>query len=250
MIVCGGLQLDFESAMINVIANAALGRGGPSQLVYQGHGTFGTANGMMGLSIFTNDGVPLDFDPLDPQSYLVGIQVNANAAVNIAAHSHSAWDVVTNTVQAGASGQLDIQFTQPGPGWQLLGLATNGGHLSLNPLDIANAIASHFSIANRIDVQNSQGGTVVHYILQGSPQPLKGLMDGKSVPMQLASIEATHAATGQTIKVTEWTMQFKGDGGKVLDGTIGMDITGGAFPYHVRMTYPHSMDPEVDLSCR
>src|SRR5437867_1343696 len=68
MIVCGGLQLDFEGAMINVIANAALGRGGPSQLVYQGHGTFATSNGMMALRVVTNDGGALEFDPLDPQS--------------------------------------------------------------------------------------------------------------------------------------------------------------------------------------
>jgi hypothetical protein len=68
--------------------------------------------------------------------------------------------------------------------------------------------------------------------------------------MQLASIVAERPATGQKIEVTEWTMQFKGDGGRVLDGTIGMDVEGGAFPYHVKLTYPHRVDPDIELSCR
>jgi hypothetical protein len=70
------------------------------------------------------------------------------------------------------------------------------------------------------------------------------------VPMQLHSIEAANPSLGQTMTVTTWTMDFKGDGGKVLDGTIGMDIDGGAFPYHVEMTYPHRMEPDIRLSCR
>src|SRR3954464_11253672 len=47
MIVCGGLQLDFENNLVNVIGNYALGRGGASQLRYQGDGVFASPNGMM-----------------------------------------------------------------------------------------------------------------------------------------------------------------------------------------------------------
>jgi hypothetical protein len=62
------------------------------------------------------------------------------------------------------------------------------------------------------------------------------------------SITATNAL-GQKVSITKWTMDYKGDGGRVLDGTIGMDITGGQFPYHVEMTYPHNPDPNIALSC-
>ena len=68
--------------------------------------------------------------------------------------------------------------------------------------------------------------------------------------MKLVSIVATHEATGQTIRTTEWTMDFRGDGGKVLDGTIGVEVDGGAFPYAARFTYPHRMEPDIDLTCR
>ena len=67
---------------------------------------------------------------------------------------------------------------------------------------------------------------------------------------KLASIEATRRSTGQRIKITEWTMQFRGDGSTVLDGSIALDVEGGAFPYSVRFTYPHRKEPDIELRCR
>ncbi len=248
MIVCGGLQLDFTSSLVNVIANIGLGRHGPAALVYQGHGRWQSANSMMAIQLALADGGAIDFDPLDPQSYLTGVVVTAraDAAVDTAMRGGSVWSVLGH-----AAGSLDIQFQTTGPAFRLLGMSLDEarrGHFDLDR--IAKSIESHFTIANRIDVANSQGGTTIHYILQGAPIPLSDVHDGKKVPMQLASIAAERAATGQTIKITEWTMAFKGDGGKVLDGTIGFDVDGGAFAYHVKMTYPHRMDPDIQLSCR
>jgi hypothetical protein len=248
MIVCGGLQLDFTDALVNVIANAALGRSGPAQLAYRGNGLFATANGMMAIQLALADGGALGFDPLDPQSYLAGITVSAraDAAMNGVMRGGSMWSVLGH-----AAGSLDISFQAAGPGFALLGMTIDEarrGHLDLGK--IARSIESHFVISNKIDVKNEQNGTTIHYILEGAPVPMTDVHDGKKVPMQLTSIVAERPATGQTIKVTEWTMAFKGDGGKVLDGTIGMDIDGGAFPYAVKMTYPHRMDPDISLSCR
>jgi hypothetical protein len=248
MIVCGGLQLDFSNALVNVIANAAIGRGGPSQLAYRGNGLFATANGMMAIQLALADGGPLGFDPLDPQSYLAGIQVTARAdgMMDAAMRGGSMWNVIGH-----AAGSLDITFSAAGPGFQLLGMTLDEarrGHLDLTK--IAKSIESHFTIANKIDVTNDQGGTRIHYILEGAPVPLTEVHDGSKIPMTLTSIVAERPGTGQVIKVTEWTMAFKGDGGKVLDGTIGMDIDGGTFPYHVKMSYPHRMEPDIALSCR
>lgn len=248
MIVCGGLQLDFTNALVNVIANAATGGHGPSQLVYRGNGLFATSNGMMAIQLGLADGGPLGWDPLDPQSYLAGIQVTAraDAAINGALRGGSIWSAVGH-----AAGSLDITFSAAGPGFQLLGMTLDEarrGHFDLTK--IAKSIESHFTISNRIDVQNEHGGTTVHYILEGPPAPLVDVHDGKHVPMILKSIVAERPATGQTVEITEWTMQFKGDGGKVLDGSIGMNVNGGAFPFAVKMTYPHRMDPDIQLTCR
>jgi len=250
MIVCGGLQLQFEQNLVNVIANAALGRGQAAQLRYQGDGVFATPNGMMMIRTLTMDGAALAADALDPNSYMVGLQVTANASgiVDAAARGGSPWSVVSH-----AAASLDLQFSAQGPLFSLLGLGANeglSGRMLLDPKRLSRAIAQNIKVANRISVDNQQGGTTVHYILEGPPQPLQDSLDHKAVPMQLVSIVATHEATGQTIRVTDWTMEFKGDGGKVLDGTIGLDVDGGAFPYAVKFSYPHRIDPDIDLTCR
>lgn len=249
MIVCGGLQLDLENSLVNVIGNYVLGRGSASQLRYQGNGVFASPNGMMLIKTFLPDGRPLSANPLDPQSYLVGLTVTANATgmVDAALTGGGAWGVLKK-----ASANLDVQFSARGPLFDLLGpdIGAFSGRLLLDPKKLANQIAKHVMISNRISVDNEQGGTTIHYLLDGQPQPLSDSLEHKAVPMTLSTILATHEATGQTIRITEWTMQFKGDGGKVLDGTIGLEVDGGDFPYAVRFTYPHRMEPDIDLSCR
>lgn len=248
MIVCGGLQLQFEDNLVNVIANAALGRGQASALRYQGNGVFGTPNGMMMIKTQTMDGRALAADAMDPSSYLIGLRVTANASgmVNTALSGGGAWGLLKK-----ASANLDVQFSGQGPLFSILELEGGfSGRMLLDPKKLAKAIARNIKISNRISVDNQQGATTVHYILEGAPQPLQDSIDHKSVPMELVSIVATNETTGQTIKVTDWAMQFKGDGGKVLDGTIGLEVDGGAFPYAVKFSYPHRMDPDIDLTCR
>jgi hypothetical protein len=247
MIVCGGLALDLTSALTNVIVNVALGRGGPPQLAYRGNGTFVAGNGMMVTRVGLVGAGDVPFDPLDPQSYLVGVTVDASGAVGAALQGGSPLQVLGR-----AASSLTITFQGQGPGFAVLRdvLAQTSGRLSIDPDRIAKAIAAHLTIANRIDVHNDQGGTTIHYLLDGAPAPLADVLAGKKVPMQLTSIEASRGATGQTIRITEWTMQYRGDGGRVLDGTIAMDIDGGAFPYAVKLVYPHRAEPDVTLACR
>jgi hypothetical protein len=248
MIVCGGLQLNFASAIANVIVNAAIGRGGPPQLAYQGNGTFGTANGMMMIRTRLAGGGDIGFDVLDPQSYLAGISVNPVGVIGAVARGGKPLDLLRHAADA-----IDIQFRGQGPGVALLGLAANevrSGHLRIDPKRIADAIASHIELSSRITVDNDQDDTTVHYVLDGKPQSLRAALDDKTIPMELTSIQANRAPTGQSIRVTEWAMQFKGDGDKVLDGTIALDVDGGAFPYTVKFTYPHRMEPDIQLSCR
>jgi len=246
MIVCGGLGLDFDSAIANVIVNVALGGKAPQAMSYKGNGTFESANGMMMIKTSLVGGGAASFDVLDPNSYLVGLTVNANGAINALARGGN-WKQMLGR----AASSVDLRFQSTGPGAALLGLTANelrGGHLATAPERIAKAIAAHIAVEDRIDVTNTHGDTTVHYVLEGPPLPLAEVLDSHAINMKLASIAATHG--NQSIAVSEWTMQFKGDGGKVLDGTIGMDVTGGAFPYHAQFTYAHDMSPNIALRCR
>ena len=36
----------------------------------------------------------------------------------------------------------------------------------------------------------------------------------------------------------------------LLDGSIALDVEGGAFPYSVRFTYPHRKEPDIELRCK
>ncbi len=238
MIVCGGLALNFDSAITNVLLNAATGHSQASSLVYRGNGTYETPNHMMMLRTSLTGGNGIGFDVLDPQSYLAGITVGVNASglVNTVARGGSPWQMLGH-----AAADIELQFQGQGPGFALLDLTaadTRGGHLKISPKRIAQALASHISIADRIDVENQYGATTVHYLIDGAPQPLTQAISDNSVPMTLTSIQATETTTGQTIKITEWTMASKGDGGKTLDGTIGLEVDGRAFPYHVTFTHP------------
>lgn len=248
MIVCGQLALDFDNAVVNVIAHAALGHSGPPQLRYQGDGTFATPNGMMVIKTALATGGDLGFDVLDPQSYLAGLTVDASGGLDAALRGGSPWQMATR-----AAGSLDIRFSAQGPGYALLGLTADevrGGVLHVDPTRIAKALGDAITVTNKIDVENEQGDSVIHYVLTGAPAKLSDLLGAKHVPMQLSSIEATRRSTGQTIRITEWTMQFRGDGGTVLDGAIAFDVDGGAFPYSVRFTYPHRKEPDIELRCR
>jgi hypothetical protein len=249
MIVCGGLAMSFAGAIVGVIAHAALGRGGPSQLVYKGDGTYATPNGVMSIRASLTGGDAVGFDVLDPESYLAGLTIgpSANASMGARRGGGGAWSMLGR-----ALGSLDVQFRGAGPGFQLLGLTAadaHSGHLSLDPAKLGDALASHLSVETRVAVDNSAGSTAIHYVLGGKPHPLSELIAQKALPMDLSSITATRAATGQTIHITEWTMKFQSDG-TALDGTIAFDVEGGAFPYSVRFTYPHRKEPDITLSCK
>ncbi len=249
MIVCGGLSMQFNGSIENVIANAVLQKATGNPMTYRGDGVFATPNGVMWIRT-SLAGSPIGFNVLDPHSYLAGLTVNANVsgAVSGVAGGGSPWKMLG---RAAAKADVQISFQSEGPGFGLLGITmqeARSGKLDLGK--IKRSLGSLIHVENRVAVDNNYGGTTVRYQLQSPAMPINAMTGPNKVPMQLASIEATNPGLGQTMKVTTWTMDYKGDGGTVLDGTIGMDIDGGAFPYHVEMVYPHRMEPDIRLSCR
>jgi hypothetical protein len=249
MIVCGGLSLQFNNSITSVIANALLQKAMGTPLQYQGHGVYATPNGVMWIRVTTAAG-PLDFNVTDPQSYLAGLNVSVNAqgVVGGAMSGGGGWGSMLG--RAAGHADVHVSFQTEGPGFQLLGITSQAARAGKFDLEtIENSLGSLIFVENRVSVNNQQGNTTINYILQSPPTKIVDMNGPKKVPMQLASIQATNSATGQTVAITKWTMDYKGDGGTVLDGTIGMDVTGGAFPFHVEMTYPHRKEPDITLSC-
>ena len=250
MIVCGGLSLQFNNSIQSVIANALLQKAMGTPLQYQGNGVYATPNGVMWIRVSTDAG-PLSFDAMNPQSYLAGltVTVNAQGVVGGAMQGGGGW----GSMLGRAAGKADVQvsFQGEGPGFALLGITpqeARSGRLDKYLGRIEKSLGQLIKVENRVTVNNVHGGTNIQYILQSPPTPIGDMTGKKTVPMQLVSITATNAL-GQKVSITKWTMDYKGDGGRVLDGTIGMDITGGQFPYHVEMMYPHNPDPNITLSC-
>jgi hypothetical protein len=194
---------------------------------------------------------PVGFNVLDPQSYLAGltVTVNAQGMVGGAMSGGGGW----GSMLGRAAGQADVQvtFQGEGPGFQYLGITmqeARSGRLDKYLSKIEKSLGQLIKVENRVTVNDQHGGTTIQYVLQSPPTPVGDMNKKKAVPMQLVSITATNAL-GQKVAITKWTMDYKGDGGRVLDGTIGMNIEGGAFPYHVEMTYPHRAEPDITLSC-
>jgi hypothetical protein len=215
-------------------------------MVHQGGGVYATPNGMMTTRTSFAGGGTLDFPALDPESYFTG-KVNANL-VEVAAALGAA-----DKKDALAKVDLELVIDRQGPGFGLLGIAPDeikDHRVHVTPKRLADAIGAKIQVADRIDVKDDKGGTTIHYVLEGTPRLVKDVVDSKAVPMKLTSVTATRAATGQSIRITSWDMAYRGDAGQVLDGSIALDVDGGAFPYSVRFTYPHRTEPDVDVRCR
>ena len=247
MIVCGGLAYGWSIAVVGVIADAVLGKKNEPLMIYKGNGIYASRNGMMEIqTVLTGTGAGIGFDVMDPHSYLAGLSIQANASGTIGAvASGTPWEALGK-----AAASARIAFQAEGPGFALLGMTADAARSGkFDMAKIKRAIGDGISVINRIDVNNTHGATTVHYKLESKPQKINEWIDGKKVPMTLASIEATNATSGQTIKITEWTMDYRGDGGRVLDGTIGFDVVGGPFQYAAKFTYPHRAEPDVALAC-
>jgi len=249
MIVCGGLSLQFNNSIQSVITNALLQKAMGTPLQYQGNGVYATPNGVMWIKVSTAAG-PLDFNVLDPRSYLVGLNVSVNAAGMVGGAMSGGGGLGSMLGRAAGHADVQVSFQGEGPGFQLLGITSQEARASkFDMKKIERSLGLLIKVENRVTVNNVHGGTNIQYILQSPPTPIGEMNGKKTVPMQLVSITATNEI-GQKVSITKWTMDYKGDGGRVLDGTIGMDIDGGVFPYHVEMMYPHRAEPDITLSCR
>lgn len=244
MVVCGGLSASFSTALIQVLANAAAGTTThPSGFEYEGEGRYRSGDTMVvalhlpTATSFGPAGSVIPFDLFDPASYFVSATIEASASVDLTGET-------TTT--------LSIHFEEVGPAIELLGLGPNPA--SPITIDTEGLVASLGSIEMRshIVVDDEQpDGTHVRYELASEGVRLGALLEGGgALPMELVNVDAVRPATGETLTVLDWGMQYTAGSTGTLDGTIRFAVDGGAFPYEATFVYPHRRTPDVSLRCR
>ncbi|MCC6998969.1 MAG: hypothetical protein IT370_30430 [Deltaproteobacteria bacterium] len=241
MIICGGLVNSFSGAAVMCLINAALGRKtGVDNLTYKGNGMY-QAGDVMTMTLhlgadtsFGKSGDIIPFDVLDLGTYFKSARISASASFSLGGRGATSYQ---------------IDFTEPGPGVELLGLGANPPH-PLPKVDfqaMATAFGNTVHAAQSITVHDEKGASRIDYSLSAPPQPLGALFGHAPLPMQLVNVAATRGA--QTITVTNWAMQYQPGSSGTLDGSITFEVRGGAFPYRAVFNYPHRKEPDITLSC-
>ncbi len=241
MVVCGGLNASFSFALIQILVNIAAGDPTqPSGFTYEGDG-YWRANETMVVRLYLphdtswgRAGDPIAFDVFDIESYFTGVSVEASASIDLTGDTRTSFA---------------IRFEDSGPGAELLGLGPNPtGTIELDLEQVAAALGQ-IEMRNDIVVDDEHGDTHVLYTLRGAPTPIGQLADDGAQGMELVDVTAVNAATGQSIVITDWGMEYRAGVARTLDGTIDFRIEGGAMPYEATFVYPHRSSPDVSLRC-
>lgn len=246
LIVCGGLSASFSTAVIGVVINAATGGSAGGGFTFNADGTYttkpsGVTGTSMDLSLFlaadttfgkTGDGIK--FNLLAIESYFLGATIEAKASIDTTGKT------TTN---------LGITFTGKGPGFELLGLGDLQSPITIDAEKISAALGK-IQMSTKVHVDDKQGHSSFRYELESPKVSLGSVVKGEPLPMTLTTVTGGRADTGQTLSVTKWEIRYLDtSAGGYLDGTIGVAIAGGGFPYGFTLEYPRRKDPDVTLSC-
>ena len=175
---------------------------------YQGNGVYASANGMMMIKTVASDGARSRSTRSIRRATSSGCTVTANAQRRDRAPRRAA--AARGTLGTKTAATLDVQFQGAGPAVRAArprrrGRCRGGRLLDRSEEDREGDREAHQR--REPDQRRKPAGRhdgPLHP--RGPPQPLSDVARHKAVPMKLVSIVATHAATGQTIKVTDWTM--------------------------------------------
>jgi hypothetical protein len=246
LIVCGGLSASFSTAVIGVVINAATGTKAGGGFTFDATGTYTTKpSDVTGTSMdlqlflaadtsFGKAGDLVKFNLLSIDSYFLGATLEAKASIDTTGKTQSS---------------LTITFTGKGPAFELLGLGDLQSPIKVDAAKISEALGK-IQIATKVHVDDKQGRSSFRYDLDSPKMSLGAIVGGEPLPMTLSTVTGGRADTGQTMKVTKWEIRYLDtSAGGYLDGTIGVSIAGGGFPYGVTFEYPRRKDPDVSLRC-
>lgn len=243
MIICGGLTVSYSVSFVDVLVNAALSQGtSPEGFVYLGDGRY-DAGGMMTISLhlpydtsFGQTGDIIPFDVFDPANYFADLKAVATGTV----------DILGNT-----STELQLEFSDTGPGFELLGAAaTTGNSLTLDFDQMVESLGQVQVRTSFVGVSDQVGDVTVQYLMQDAGAvTIADLIHGGTMATELMDVTATRESSAQRIEVTRWAMEFGGGSVGTLDGEVELRVVGGAFPYTAHFVYPHRKTPDITLGC-
>lgn len=252
LVVCGGLAAQMSAGVLTLVLNAALGAAtGSGGFVYDGKGTYKTNTSGQGTGMdielrlpkdtsFGKRGDVITFDLLKLDTYFKG-DPKLSASGSIDTSGNTAYKIAAS-------------FGEPGPGYELLGLgAAAGGSASVSfDFDKVKAAIGEILITAKTHVDDKQGkSTFVYDMASKSELTLGRFASGTPLDMSLVGVRGERPDLGQTLAITKWEIRYLDTSGSgYLDGTIGFDVKGGAFPYGVTFDYPRRKDPDVTLACR
>ena len=244
LVVCGGIAANISVSFMDGILKSALGKDPkPEDWTYVGEGRWEAGGGMMYaefiLPFDTSFGVKGDvitFDVFDVENFFKGFRGVASASADS-----------TGKVKT----KLSIEFTEPGPGFELLGVNYTEGQNAIE-LDF-DAMVENFGkigLDQEVIVEDVKGDTTVSYNVVAKNVPLANLVFAAGPSnMDIVSAGATNSVTGQTLTVKNFNMVYQGGGARTLDGTLDVEVTGGAFDYGAFFSFPHRATPDVTLGC-
>lgn len=243
MVICGGLSAAFTLTLVEVLVNAASGSSTePSGFVYVGQGRY-AAGTQMEITLklakdtsFGKAGEVIDFDLFNVANYFTSAELEAKASIN------------TN---GEAKTSLSIAFQGTAKGFELLGLEAGAdGTIQTDLATISKNLGASILVETKILMSDERETSTIVYELESPATLLSSYLESGPMDMQLVKVAGSASATGQTISIKNWAMQFKASSSSgTLDGTIEFAIKGGAFDYLATFTYPHRKEPDVALGC-
>lgn len=224
----------------------------PSGITYQGSGYYmvGQVMGMQAKltkdTSFGKAGDDLAFDVFDPNNYWQSAGIKATLSADVS------WST-DGDVGAHLTGTIEITPSKPKKEpFELWGIpAEDGKPITAQQEDLAKAIGEGVMFVSDIDFSpqtvESHHGT--KYTVGAPDTKVGALYAGQPMAFQIVSVEAPPNMQNQTTSIVDWSMAFIPVQSGVLDGSFTLKIDGGKFPYYVRYTYPHRLEPDVLVTC-
>ncbi len=254
MVACGGLTVSMSAALITGVIGMVFDPSGaiiPSGLRYEGAGVYHTGGGLgssVSMDIRLYERVDGEFhlveaDLFDADSYLVGVDVDADASAGI---DFDITDPLGTKVNASA--KLEATYESAGPWAKLLGL----GNPPPNPLHLTDLadIDPDFGgiyIESDVSVTDTQGNTDIEFRLRTGKQSLNEVFGSGSIGFELIELHASNGSLDQTLTVSDFAVGFAG--GNRLDGNVTFEVEGDAMAYAGALTYEEAAFADVTLSC-
>jgi hypothetical protein len=242
MVVCGGANVQFAIALVEVFVNVLAQPGGdptPQGFRWDGDGTYhvdsdGFSRVSMDVQVsldaeysFGNAGEVIAYDLFDADSYLVG----ASVAIDY------------------QKGPI-ISFDSPGPLVELLGLGSEPQSpivLSPDTLNTIGAQLRKLRISSAADLYDDHNSSEIAYQFSTDPQPAAELAGNSPFAFKLIGASGSNVSMSQTMTLDVWAVNYSG--AAELDGTVDFRVEGGPFDFKGQLSYEQSGYADITLSC-